>query len=110
MLWNANSGFTIESLVSLGDVPQVIDSNFTVQGTNIIQTSSLWISTLTKGITRRSGYEWIYKYPNGPNSNSFSSLAVDANQVAILMQDSIGMTLRYQIIQSGRIIQVMNIH
>ena len=115
MLWNANSGFTIVSLVSLGDVPQVIESNFTIQGTSIIQTSSLWISTLTKGITRRSGYEWIYKYPNGPNSNSFSSLAVDANGVlwATSGGNSNAGFYRYNASlpdsANGRIILVMNI-
>jgi ligand-binding sensor domain-containing protein len=81
ILRNDTSGFKLESLSSLAEAPQVVDSNSTVQGSSIVPASSLWIGTTSSGLTRYAASGWNYYYPNGPQSNLFSSLAVDDNGV-----------------------------
>jgi ligand-binding sensor domain-containing protein len=81
ILSSNGSNFIVETLSSLLDVPQVVTSNSDVQGVRIIPASSLWVTTASKGLARRNGSTWNYLYPNGPNSNFFSSLAVDSNSV-----------------------------
>jgi ligand-binding sensor domain-containing protein len=81
ILRNDTLGFIVESLSSLAEAPQVVDSDSTVQGSSLVSASSLWVSTASNGITRRTASEWKYYYPTGPNSNLFSSLAVDDDGV-----------------------------
>jgi ligand-binding sensor domain-containing protein len=69
--------FTVETLASLFDVPHIVTSNSSVQGVCLIPASSLWIATASKGLAHVIGSTWNYSYPNGPNSNFFSSIAVD---------------------------------
>ena len=76
ILRNEGSGFRVESLSSLAEAPQVADSDSSVLGSSLVSTSSLWVSTISNGITRRMASEWKYYFPNGPASNLFSSLAV----------------------------------
>ncbi|MCX6123107.1 MAG: hypothetical protein NTX44_15950 [Ignavibacteriales bacterium] len=77
----SGSNFTVETLASILDMPQTVISNSDVQGVCIIPASSLWIATVSKGLAHLIGSIWNYSYPNGPNSNFFSSLAVDADGV-----------------------------
>jgi hypothetical protein len=81
ILRNEGSGLLVESLSSLAEAPQVIDSNSSVQGSSLVPASSLWIGTTSSGLTRQTASGWNYYYPNGPNSNFFSSLAVDDDGV-----------------------------
>ena len=81
LLTSSGSNFLVESLGSILDVPQTVTLNSDVQGIQIISTSSLWVSTASKGLAHLSGSIWNYSYPNGPNSNFFSSLAIDSNGV-----------------------------
>jgi ligand-binding sensor domain-containing protein len=79
VLSTSGSNFTVEALTSILDMPQTVASNSEVQGVCIIPTSSLWIATASKGLAHLVGSIWNYSYPSGPNSNFFSSLAVDAD-------------------------------
>jgi ligand-binding sensor domain-containing protein len=74
------SAFTIEALGSVVDNTQPVTSNVNVQGECLVPASSLWITT-TKGLAHETSSGWNYIYPNGPQSNSFSSLIVDENSV-----------------------------
>ncbi len=73
--------FTVESLASVHDPPTIIASNSNVQGVCIIPASSLWFATASKGLAHMSASGWEYLYPDGPNSNFFNSVVVDANGV-----------------------------
>ena len=73
--------FTIETLASVLDAPLVVTSNSDIQGVCIISASPLWIATASKGLAHQIGSTWNYLYPNGPNSNFFSSIAIDSNGV-----------------------------
>jgi len=75
------SNFTVETLASVLDRPQTLTSNSNVQGVCIVPASSIWIATASKGLAHLIGSTWNYSYPNGPNSNFFSSIAVDADGV-----------------------------
>jgi len=77
----SGSDFTVETLGSLLEKPQTATSNSDVEGVSIIPLPSPWIATASKGLAHRVGSIWNYSYPNGPNSNFFSSLAVDADAV-----------------------------
>jgi ligand-binding sensor domain-containing protein len=77
----SGSNFTVETLTSILDIPLTVTSNSDVQGVCIIPASSLWIATASKGLAHLNNSIWDYSYPNGPNSNFFSSLAVDADGV-----------------------------
>ena len=79
VLSSSGLNFTVETLASVLDRPQTIISNSEVQGVCIIPTSSPWIGTAPKGLAHLTGSTWNYTYPNGPNSNFFSSIAVDAD-------------------------------
>jgi len=81
VLSTPGTNFTVETVASLFALPQVVTSNSEVQGVSIVPTSSLWIATASKGLAHIVGSAWNYVYPNGPNSNFFSSLAVDANGI-----------------------------
>jgi ligand-binding sensor domain-containing protein len=81
VLSSSVSNFTVETFASLFDVPETITANSDVQGTCIIPASSPWVATVSKGLAHHIGSDWKYSYPEGPNSNSFSSLAVDADGV-----------------------------
>jgi ligand-binding sensor domain-containing protein len=81
ILRNEGLDFIVESLSSLAEAPQGVDSNSTVQGSSLVPASSLWIGTTSNGLTRQTASGWNYYYPNGPNSNLFSSLAVDDDGV-----------------------------
>jgi ligand-binding sensor domain-containing protein len=81
MLSSSGSNFTVETLASVLDIPQLVTSNPEIEGICIIPASSLWIATTSKGLARFINFIWTYSYPNGPNSNFFSSLAVDADGV-----------------------------
>jgi ligand-binding sensor domain-containing protein len=74
-------GFKVESLSSFAEAPQVVDSNSSVQGSCLVPASSLWIGTTSNGIARQTASGWNYYYPNCPESNLFSSVAVDDNGV-----------------------------
>jgi ligand-binding sensor domain-containing protein len=77
----SGSNFTVETITSILAVPQIVASNSTVEGVSIIPASSPWIATTSKGLAHLTGSNWNYSYPDGPNSNFFNSLAVDANGV-----------------------------
>jgi ligand-binding sensor domain-containing protein len=77
----SGANYTLETLTSILDLPQTVTSNSDVQGVCIIPASSFWIATASKGLAHQNGSIWNYSYPNGPNSNFFSSLAVDADGV-----------------------------
>lgn len=81
ILRNDTLGFKVESLSSFAEAPQIVDSSSTVQGSSLVPASSLWIGTTSSGLTRQTASGWNYYYPNGPESNLFSSLAVDDNGV-----------------------------
>ena len=81
ILSSSGSNFTVESLASILDMPHPVISNFDVQGACIVPSSSLWVGTASKGLAHLIGSNWNYSYPNGPNSNFFSSLVVDTNGV-----------------------------
>ena len=81
VLSTSGSNFKVETLASLLNIPVTIASNSVVQGICIIPTSSPWIATASKGLTHLIGSIWNYSYPNGPNSNFFSNLVVDADGV-----------------------------
>jgi ligand-binding sensor domain-containing protein len=81
VLSTSGSNFTIETLASVLDIPRTVTSNSDVQGICIIPAASLWIATASKGLAHQNRSIWNYSYPNGPNSNFFSSLAVDNDGV-----------------------------
>jgi ligand-binding sensor domain-containing protein len=82
ILRNEGPGFIVESLSYFTQIPQVVDSNSTVQGTSLIPVSnSLWISTTSNGLTQRTASGWKYYYPYGPKSNIFNSIVVDDDGV-----------------------------
>jgi hypothetical protein len=81
VLSSSGSNFTVETIASIFDIPRIAASNFTVEGVGIIPTPSPWIATASKGLAHLVGSIWNYSYPNGPNSNFFSSLAVNADGV-----------------------------
>jgi ligand-binding sensor domain-containing protein len=75
------SNFRIETLASPLALPQTVSSNSEAQGVCIVPAPSPWIGTASKGLAHLIGSTWNYSYPNGPNSNFFSSIAVDADGV-----------------------------
>jgi hypothetical protein len=81
ILRDEGSGFAIESLTSLIGSSQVVLSNPSLQASSLIASPSLWIGTTSNGIVQQSAPEWDYFYPYGPNSNLFSSIAVDGEGV-----------------------------
>jgi ligand-binding sensor domain-containing protein len=81
ILRNEGSGFLVESLSSLIDSARFVTANSTVQGSSLVPASSLWIGTTLNGLTRQTASGWNYYFPNGPESNLFSSLAVDDDGV-----------------------------
>ncbi len=81
ILRNEGSGFLVESLSSFTDSAQFVTANSAVQGSSFVPASSLWIGTDSSGLTRQTVLGWDYYSPNGPESNLFSSLAVDDNGV-----------------------------
>jgi ligand-binding sensor domain-containing protein len=81
VLSTSGSSFIVETLASVLDRPQLIVSNSDVQGACIIPAPSPWIGTASRGLAHLTGSNWSYTYPNGPNSNFFSSIAVDADGV-----------------------------
>jgi len=81
VLSSSGSNFTVETLASILDMPQTVASNSVVQGVSVIPASSLWVGTALKGLAYQIGSTWNYSYPNGPNSNFFSSIAIDADGV-----------------------------
>jgi ligand-binding sensor domain-containing protein len=81
ILRNDTLGLKVESLSFFAEASHVVDSNSSVQGSCFVPASSLWIGTTLNGLMRQTALGWNYYYPNGPNSNLFSSLAVDDNGV-----------------------------
>lgn len=81
VLSTTDSGSAIETLSSVLTTPQTVVSNSNATCTSFVNASSLWIATANKGVAQWSTSGWVYKYPNGPNSNQFSSLVVDNNDV-----------------------------
>jgi ligand-binding sensor domain-containing protein len=81
VLANAGSGYTIYRLAGVLTAPLTIAVNSSDQGTSFIPLPSVWVGTSSRGIALDSSSIWSYKYPNGPNSNFFSSLVVDDNYV-----------------------------
>jgi hypothetical protein len=81
VLSSSGSNFTVETLASVLDIPQAVNSNSNVQGVCIIPTSSPRIGTADSGIAQLTISGWQYSYPNGPNSNFFNSLVIDQNGV-----------------------------
>ena len=82
VLSSSGSNFTVETITSVFGTPQTITSNYEVQGVCMVPAFSLWIATSSKGLAQSvSPTICNYFYPNGPNSNFFSSLIVDANNV-----------------------------
>jgi ligand-binding sensor domain-containing protein len=81
ILSTSGSNFKVETLASVLGIPQTLASNSDVQGTCIIPSSSLWIASASRGLAHLIGSLWTYSYPNGPNSNFFSSIALDDNGV-----------------------------
>jgi|WetSurMetagenome_2_1015567.scaffolds.fasta_scaffold14806_5 ligand-binding sensor domain-containing protein len=77
ILRNEGEGFRIESLTAFSEAPQLVDSNSALPSASFVIAPSLWINTLSSGLTRRTISGWNYYYPNGPRSNLFSSLVVD---------------------------------
>ncbi|RPI06381.1 MAG: hypothetical protein EHM64_03170 [Ignavibacteriae bacterium] len=81
VLSSTGSNFTVKTLASLFDVPLTVAANTDVTGVSFIPGSSPWIATASRGLAHLNGNAWRYIYPNGPNSNFFNSLAVDADGV-----------------------------
>lgn len=81
VLINEGSGFAVKSLSHISDIPKPVLSNSSVQAKTLIVSSSVWVGTSTKGLIRKEGSNWNNYYPNGPNSNSFSSIVVDEKGV-----------------------------
>ena len=72
------TNFTVETVASVLGQLQMVTSNSDAQGVCIVPAASPWIATASKGLAHAAGSAWNYYYPNGPNSNFFSSVAVDA--------------------------------
>ncbi len=81
VLSNSGSGFTVNALSAALGASQIITANGNVQAVAFVPRPSLWVATASLGIIHDSSSSWSYKYPNGPNSNFFSSLLVDDNGV-----------------------------
>jgi ligand-binding sensor domain-containing protein len=71
----------LETVPSVLALPQTVFSNSDVQGVCIVPSSSLWIATASRGLSHMNGSTWNYFYPNGPNANYFTSIAVDSEGV-----------------------------
>lgn len=81
VLSNAGSSYSIDVLPYAVAVPQTIASNSSVQAASFVPRPSVWVGTTRRGITQEASSERVYRYPNGPNSNEFSSLVLDENDV-----------------------------
>ncbi|MGB2867224.1 MAG: hypothetical protein WBD36_02135 [Bacteroidota bacterium] len=74
----------LESLASLNTSSQILATNASAQGTVIVKdpvSSQPWVGTMTSGIVQWQSGQWTSVYPNGPSSNLFVSLAIDADGI-----------------------------
>jgi len=85
---SGNSNFSLQSLSGLeGALQTVATSDSTTAGSLALDQSASapamlpWTGTGTKGIAFWDGNAWEYRAPNGPQSNLFTSLVVDASGV-----------------------------
>lgn len=79
VLWNENSGFKLGSFTGLVSPVPVVASRTDVSATSLISSltsTTLWIGTSSAGLGQWST-SWVLRAPNGPQSNLFSSIAVD---------------------------------
>lgn len=79
LLWNENPGFKLASYAGFASPVTVLASRADLSATSLVGQPSktdLWVGTMTSGLGRWSS-SWEFKAPNGPQSNLFSSVAVD---------------------------------
>jgi ligand-binding sensor domain-containing protein len=81
VLCTVTSGFEIDSLSTLRSSAQSIASNSSFTASDFVVVPELSVGTSTSGIAEYNGSAWTTKRPNGPNSNTMPSIAVDANGV-----------------------------
>ncbi|MCI0706056.1 MAG: hypothetical protein L0Y80_01045 [Ignavibacteriae bacterium] len=80
VLSNNFPGFSVETVASNVASANIIAMENTASATALASEpaeSNLWVGTSSRGLARWNGAEWSYHAPNGPESNFFSSLAVD---------------------------------
>lgn len=81
-VWNGSGAFTVESSIQVNGPTQVVAVGNALQATSIATTTGLAsfvVGTSSRGAAEWNGIQWNFRVPNGPQSNLFSSLAVDAN-------------------------------
>jgi hypothetical protein len=84
ILWNDPQGFTIATRSSVFGTTNPLASNVEGQAAALAlepASSAFWVGTTFRGLARWTGVKWEYDVPNGPQSNLFSSVVVDANGV-----------------------------
>jgi len=84
ILWNDPQGFTLATRSSVLGGTNPLASNLEGQAAALAlepASSTPWIGTTFRGLARWTGAKWEYDVPNGPRSNLFSSVVVDANGV-----------------------------
>jgi len=84
ILWNDATSFTSATITSVNGTPAGVVSNSGGKASSLAMQQAqptIWIGTTFKGISTYSNNAWKYFAPNGPQSNLFTSLAVDVNGV-----------------------------
>jgi ligand-binding sensor domain-containing protein len=79
LLWNENPGFKLVSYAGFNTPVTVLTTRTDFSATSLAgrpTNAEIWAGTTTSGIGRWST-SWDFKAPNGPQSNLFSSIAVD---------------------------------
>ncbi len=75
------AAFRLSTLVSLAGSPQLLANNQEGAARRIaVQSnpSTIWVATSFRGAATWDGSRWRYVTPNGPESNLFTSLAIDS--------------------------------
>ena len=81
VLCAVSSGFEIDSLASLQSSVQTIASNSSLPVNDFVVSPGVYVGTSASGISKKNGVVWDTIVPNGPNSNTMTSLAVDPSGV-----------------------------
>jgi len=83
-VWNSSSRLTVEALNHVQTTSQIIASKDSALASSLsflAEGAAPYVGTTSQGVARWNGSSWDMIAPNGPRSNLFVSLCVDASGV-----------------------------
>jgi ligand-binding sensor domain-containing protein len=83
-VWNGGNFFSVESSSEANGVFQYVVGKDSLQASSFMlstEASTIDVGTTSRGVVEWNGSQWAYRAPNGPQSNQFVSLSVDAKRV-----------------------------